>query len=224
MLHDPPRTGDRRSRLRGYVDASGGPRGISSGIGSMGRGGAAQRVAASLAAFANAVGESGLPAALDRFGFGDLVGRPVAEVLDALVDRLGGPANSLDDVDARNALSRLREDMFDTIATPEDLEAALVGVINGDALGDLLSRFFALCLFEQFTRVFYERLVARVGEATAASFLDGIRDYIRDYIRSAVASVHITRDLRMIDWSSAVGRELADRILEDTLFVFAGGP
>ena len=215
-----PATDVARRLVRGYVDAAGGPRAIASGGGSMGRGRAAQRVAASFAAFANAVGETGLPSALERFGLGELIGRPVAEVLDALVDRLGGPANSLDDVDARNALSRLREELFENVATPEELEAALIGVISGDMLGDLLSRFFALCLFEQFTRVFYERLVSRIGDAAAGSFLDGIRDYIR----SAVDQLHITRDLRTVDWSSAAGRELAEGILEDTLFVFAGAP
>ena len=209
-----------RRLVRGYVDAAGGPRKVSSGTGSIGGSRAAQRVAASLASFANTVSESGLPAALEQFGLDDLVGRPVVEVLDALVDRLGGPANSLDDVDARNALSRLREELLEEVTTPDELEAALVGIINGDMLGDLLSRLYALCLFEQFTRVFYERLVTRVGDAAAASFLEGIRDYIM----SAVEQVHVTRDLRTVDWGSTAGRDIADGILEDTLYVFAGAP
>src|SRR5690348_8641896 len=78
-----------RRLVRGLVDAGGGPRKMASGTGSIGGGGASQRVAASLAAFANAVSERGLPAALQKFGLDDLIGRPVAEVLDALVDRLG---------------------------------------------------------------------------------------------------------------------------------------
>jgi hypothetical protein len=108
--------------------------------------------------------------------------------------------------------------MFAEIDSPDDLEAALASAVDVDRLGELLTTFFSLYLFEQFTRVFYERLVARVGDSAAAIFLDGIRDYIR----SAVGAVHPTRDLSTVDWSSATGRAVAADILEDTLFVFAG--
>ena len=207
-----------REIVAGYVTAAGGPRGIASGTGSAGRGRAAQRVAAGLAAFVGAVAREGLPAALDRIGLASLVGRPTAEVLDAIIDQLGGPANTLDDVDARNALSALRDEIFDREASLKELEASLATVVSDDALGDLLIRFFAQYLYEQFTRVFYERLVARVGDGNAAAFLTGIRDYIV----STVHEHHSTHDLRTVDWASQEGQRIADDILEETFRVFTG--
>lgn len=213
-----PSAGVARRILREYVEAAGGPRRIATGGGSVGGGAAAQRVAASLASFAQAAAANGLDSALRGIGLGALVGRPLAEVLDALVDRLGGPASSLDDVDARNALSRLRDEMFDQCETTGELEETLTAAITGDGLAELLMRFYSFCLFEQFTRTFYERLVARVGDLAAGSFLGGIKDYIA----SAIEAVHVDRDLRRVDWAGAEGRAIADGILQDCLFVFAG--
>jgi hypothetical protein len=215
----PPLAEVARQVVSAYIDAAGGARRFSRGAGSTGRGRSAQRVAAGLARFATDVAQAGLPAALERVGLPELVGRSVIEVLDALVDYLGGPADSLDDVDARNALARLRAEKLNHLATEADLERALMEMVTSDGLGDLLVSFFGYYLFEQFTRVFYERLVARVGDVAAAAYLRGIEAYIR----KATLEHHFAQDLRNVDWASTEGQRLADAILEETLRVFGGG-
>jgi hypothetical protein len=208
-----------REVVGAFVTALGGPKAASRGSGSIGRGRAAQRVAAGFASFATAVALDGLDAALARNGLAALVGRPAAEVLDALIEHLGGPADTLDDVDARNALARLREEMLNDLETREELEEMLSGMVTKDQLEHFLVAFFGYYLFEQFIRVFYERLVRRVGDARATAYLDGIEAYLR----AVIEEQHQSRDLGAVDWAGDEGQRLTDSILEEALRVFGGG-
>ena len=213
-----PSTTDAARVVAGFLAANGGARGMARGGSALGGGRSAQRVAAGLAAFLGQVARDGLPAALVEVGLAALIGRPVGELLDAIVDALGGPGETLEDVDARNALSRLREQLLAEATTPDEVEAILTEVADGTALAAVLADFFTYFFYEQFCRVFYERLVAKVGEDAAAAYLDGILDYLR----SALRELQQTRDLREVDWAAAEGRALTDDLLEQTLFVFGG--
>jgi len=77
------------------------------GGGTVGGGGAARAVASRLGAFISTVGSAGLAEALRQIGLSDLAGRPVGEILNAILDRVGGASSTIDEVDARAALSRL---------------------------------------------------------------------------------------------------------------------
>jgi hypothetical protein len=204
--------------VAGFLAANGGARGMARGGSALGGGRSAQRVAAGLATFLGQVARDGLPAALESVGLAALVGRPVGEILDALVDALGGAGETLEDVDARNALSRLREERLADTATADEVESILAEVADGTALAGVLVDFFTFFFFEQFCRVFYERLVSKVGDAAAAAYLDGILDYLRSVLRERQQ----TRDLRDVDWAGTEGRALTDELLEQTLFVYGG--
>lgn len=201
-----------------FIHAGGGAHTIVRGQGSIGRNQSAQRIAAGFGGFITSVAERGLPAALEQAGLGELVGQPIGLILNALVDTLGGPADTLDDVDGRNALSRLWDELLGQAESADDVERILTSSAGDHALVDLLTRFYAFYLYEQFCRVFYERLVARVGDATADSFLGGILDFLGSSLREH----HITRDIRRIHWGGPEGRALADELLEQTLLVFGG--
>ena len=82
----------------------------------------------------------------------------------------------------------------------------------------VLVDFFAFFFFEQFCRVFYERLVAKVGDLAAAGFLDQILDFLRSRLREDQP----TRDVRTVDWRGPAGQALAQELLEETLVVFGG--
>lgn len=207
-----------RGIVSDFIRAGGGSRAIARGGGSMGGGRSAQRAAARVASFASAVAAGGLPFALEQVGLGQLVGRPIGEILHGLLDFLGGPASTIDDVDARNALSRLTDEVLGPLTTPEELEAVLAGFAEAPRLGDLLCTFFAFYIYEQFCRVFYERLVARVGDRTAESFLEGILDFVR----SVILEHHLERDVTRVDWTGAEGQEFAIDLMERTLDVFGG--
>lgn len=193
---------------------AGGGRGHAGGTVASGR--AARGVASRLGGFIADVGRFGLDVALQNAGWADLAGRTVQEILNSLLDRLGGEASTIDDVDARMALSRLQDKYFAEAETKEELEQLLNTQV--DRLDGLLQDFFGFYLYEVFCRVFFERLVQRVGEIKAFSFLNEIGDFINSTLANRAAH----HNLAEIDWGSAEGQALVSEMMETTLHVFGG--
>lgn len=162
------------------------------------------------------MGRLGLGGALQNAGWVDLIGRPVKDVLNCLLDRLGGESSTIDDVDARMALSRLQDHYFGDAETPEELEQLLTRQV--DRIDALLQDFFSFYLYEVFCRVFFERLAKRHGEMRAYSFLNEIDEFIK----SALANRAESRDLSQLNWNGAQGQALIADIMEATLSVFGG--
>jgi len=119
---------------------SGGPGGRGRGTVAVGR--AARSIARNLGAFISDVGRVGLDKALRNAGWADLIGRPVNEILVGLLDRLGGEASTIDEVDARMALSELQDKYFGDAETAAELEQRLTDQVH--SLNDILSDFFGL--------------------------------------------------------------------------------
>jgi hypothetical protein len=186
------------------------------GGGTVAGGRAARGVAGRFGGFISDVSRVGLEGALRNAGWADLIGRPVQEILAALLDRLGGEASTIDDVDARMALSRLQDEYFADAANAAELEQRLRGQI--DHLETVLQDFFGFYLFEVFCRVFFERLVQRVGETRAHSFLGEIGDFIKSALSNRAAG----RDVSRINWAGQEGQEMTADIMETTLNVFGG--
>ena len=199
-----------------YIQQNGGAARMSGGRGSGGvvGGSAGRAVAQRLGGFISAVGDVGLEEALRREGLADMVGRPLQEILAALLDRLGGSASSIDDVDARTALARLQEEILKNAATPEDVEKILKE--QAIDLDVVLRDYFGLYLFEQFCRVFFERLVQKRGESKALAFLDDIKEFIKASLTNRVGR----RTLSKIAWAGAEGAKLCSEIMHATLTVF----
>lgn len=206
--------------VQSFIEHNGGTNAIARGTGSRGgtvaRGRSARAVAARLGGFLSDARSVGLDQALRNAGWADLVGQPIGHVLSALLDRLGGPSSSIDDVDARMALARLRDKYFSQAQTPEELEQLLT--TQASDLESTLLEYFGFYLFEVFCRVFFERLVQRVGEARAHSYLD----QIDAFISSALENRTLGQTVSGIDWSGDEGRRLTSDIMETTLSVFGG--
>ena len=200
--------------LRNFIRENGGARRIATSGGVIGRPRAAQQTAARLGAFVSDVASVGLDEALRRAGWEDLIGRPVHEFLNAMIDRLTGGASTIDEVDARNALAKLEDRLLRDAAAPEDVERILTAEATN--LEPLLAEFFGYYIYEQFCRIFFERLVQRVGEERATSFLKEIEALIA----STLANRTVGRDLADIEWSEKEGRDLIVDIMETTLQVF----
>lgn len=200
--------------LRNYIRQNGGSATIARSGGVVGRARAAQQTAARLGAFISDVAEVGLNEALTRAGWDDLIGRPTHEFLNALIDRLTAGASTIDEVDARNALALLQDRLLEDTATSEDVERILGAEATN--LESLLAEFFGYYIYEQFCRVFFERLVQRVGEERATSFL---RD-IQALIAATLANRTAGRDLGDIDWEGKEGRDIVVDIMETALNVF----
>lgn len=189
-------------------------RGGGGGGGSVAKGGNARAAATRLGGFLSDVGRLGLTGALNAAGWGDLVGRPVREILNSLLDRLGGESSTIDDVDARMALAALEKQYFDAAQTSEELERLMLAQVG--QIENLLQDFFGLYLYEVFCRVFFERLVQRSGEARAYAVLGQIRDFIRAKLENLAAD----RDVSKINWNGPEGQQITTDVMESTLRVF----
>lgn len=205
-----------RDTLRGFIDASGGARNISRGGGTIGGGKSAQNTARRVGGFISSVGSVGLRQTLESYGLSEFVGKSAGEIIPALVDKLGGPATTINDSDARNALSKTMNELLGDLETPEQVEETLEQVVAEEGLEDLLSKFFGHYLYEQFCRIFYERLVNKVGRQNADSYLKSILDTIKASLALKVSG----RDLSQIDWGGAEGQNISDHILQETFEIF----
>lgn len=205
-----------RRIIQRFIAANGGSARMSRGRGSGGTigGSAARAVAQRLGGFVGAVGEVGLAEALRREGLTDLVGRPVREILAALLNRLGGPASTIDDVDARTALARLQEELLKDAQTPDDIDQILKEYALD--LDVILRDYFGLYLFEQFCRVFFERLVQKKGERRALAFLDDIKEFIKATLANRMGA----RGIANVSWAGPEGTKLCEEIMQATLEVF----
>lgn len=211
-------TSSARDTLRDFINTSGGARNISQGGGGMGTGKSAQNTASRVGGFISSVGSIGLKQTLESYGLSDFVGKSASEIIPALVDKLGGPASTINDSDARNALSRLMNELLGNLETPEEVEETLEQVVAKEGLEDLLSKFFGYYLYEQFCRVFYERLINRVGRQDADSYLRSILDTLKASLALKVSGRYLSR----INWAGAEGQNIADNILQETFEIFGG--
>jgi hypothetical protein len=134
-----------------------------------------------------------------------------------LIDRLTGGASTIDEVDARNASARLQGRLLEDTATAEDVERILGA--EAVSLEALLTEFFGYYIYEQFCRVFFERLVQRVGADKASSFLGDVEALIAATLANRTAG----RELSEIDWEGKDGRDIVIEIMETTLHVFETG-
>ena len=158
----------------GSVSVGSGKGGGGGGGGGGGRAFAAGAgVAQNVGGFLSRVTEAGLRDALREVGLEKLSGRPAAEVAAALLDALAGPASTLDQAAARQALADLNEELLAGAKTFEDVEAVLNQAVDERGLGEILGTFLGLYVYECFCRDFYERLVARVGSEKAANTVLG---------------------------------------------------
>lgn len=210
--------------LRSFINHNGGSRVFSGHTGGGGggggsaiaSGGAARTVANRLASFITSVNTLGFSGTLQNYGWNDLVGKPIHEVLNALLDRLGGDATTIEDVDARMALAKLQEKYFAEAETPEAFEILINSQV--ERLEPLLQDYFGFYLHELFCRVFFERLVQRVGEIKAHSFFNEIMDVIT----STLANRTSDRNFNNINWNGQEGKALIEDVMETTLNILGG--
>lgn len=140
------------------------------------------------------------------------------DVVEALAHYLGGAGNTLDEVDVRNAMCELFAELLADAQSVDDVQGVLDAIAADAAFAQVLERFFGCLLCEQFVRLHYERLLARVGEDNARGLLDSIRDYIKEEVRGLARE----RGLTAIDWTGSEAEQVGSRIFAKTLYVFGG--
>ncbi|URJ43657.1 hypothetical protein MF628_003292 [Paenibacillus polymyxa] len=178
----------------------------------------AQAVARNLGSFLSLVNRIGIDEALKQTGLEYLKGKTTSDIVLSLIDYFGEDASTIDQVDARNALSQLMDEMFEGVEGIEDIGHVLEEYANPDDLTEILEKFFGYYVYQQFCRSFYERLASKVGNTQADAFLNDILDYIR----SEIIVISIGRDITQVDWNGQEGIEICAQLLEKTLDVFGG--
>jgi hypothetical protein len=203
--------------LRDYVRTSGGASEIARGGGAIGVGRAVQNIARNVASFISSINTIGFGETLKNTGLSSLIGKPIEELYFGILDYLGDSSNTVDDVDARKALSDLMDELLED-ATAEDIEEILTTQATNEKIEEILHKFFGYYLFEQFQRVFYKRLVEKVGETKADSYLSGIAEFIK----AKLANIACDRKLSGIDWTSEQGKRVIEEVMQDTFEVYGG--
>ena len=178
--------------------------------------GAGVSTAQRLGGFISRVGEVGLSEALREVGLQDLVGKPAAEISAALLDKLAGPASTLDQAAARDALVVLNDELLSQAETFAELEQALAKIMDEGGIFGILLRFFGHYIYQCFCTDFYERFVKKVGSSRAAESLKSIRDYIHHAIRDKLAGT----DVKKFNWNGNDGRRISEQVLGDVCDIF----
>ena len=212
----PPTPTQLQAVVAKHIQANGGAHTMAQGGGAVG-GRAASVMAQGIGSLLSRVGSVGYGQALREAGLDSPETKTPSEIVRFLVDYLSGSAAIMDDVDARNAASNLLSELLEN-ADAEQTERILTDLAGGEALHRCLERYSALFLHAQFCRVHFERLVKKVGEAQADSFLSAIRDYLISKVQNLASKW----DVAGIDWKSAQGSQLAENIFEEVLVVFGG--
>ena len=177
----------------------------------------AQNVARNIGGFFSSVANVGFREAFEDAGLGPLEGKTLSEIAHLLLDHFGGPSNTLDEVDARTALCDFMDEILNDADSPEDVEEAMEMRAHGEALNNLLQRFFGYYIYEQFCRDFYGQLVANIGNEEAEESINKIRDYVCEALEEAIGD----RDMSQVNWGGDQGQQIIDEILDETLEVFS---
>jgi hypothetical protein len=197
-------SGRAEKLLSRYVAAMG-------GIGALA--GAAARPAVEstqrVADFGAALASEGLTPTLERLGLGHLVGQDRYEVLDGLLESLGGDGATLEERAILAALCEAFEELFPEEAESyEELEAV---TLDADGVVELIERFVA--------RWVYDRMLPTLAEKFAhiddPEVVRERNDELRERIRWLAKLELEDRDVLGINWSGDDGREILDRLVHD---------
>ena len=217
MCQGRPSSSDIKRILQDFVSVNYGTSQGTGRGGGTGGGRVAQGVTQNIGGFFSSVADVGFREAFELAGLGSLEGKSVREIGHSLLDCLGGSSNTIDEVDARKALSNLIDEILKDTDSLEEVEEAMEAISHGESLNNLIQRFLGYLIYEQFCRNHYGQLVARIGEVQADERIDGIKVCIFDVLS------HLTRDqdISRIDWNGTQGQQIIDKILQDTWKAFS---
>lgn len=210
---------DVKKLIGNYILTTGGKGQITRNDGTIGGSRrSAQKIARNLGEFFSSIGTRGLQETLREANIESLEGKSVNEISCSLLNYLGGSSSTFNEIDARNALSRLMNKLFERATTPDDIEQILNTHSHGVEFYNILLDFFGYYIYENFCRTFYERLSSRVGEDKAKKSLKSILAYIESKLRYK----SVDENLSKIDWAGEEGKIFTDRLFEEILEVFGG--
>ena len=204
------RGGEKRAErvLARYVGALGGATAAaSSGRGAGVAGGQA------MADFGAGLARDGLTPTLERLGLGQLVGADRYDVLDGLLEALGGDGGTLEDEAVRRAIIDAFHELYpDDAQSYEELEA--VGLDRG-GVARFIERFVAAWAYARLLPTLAEKFSHIEDPQTAKQRYDELRERMTKLVRLEIGD----RDALDIAWRDAEGEAIlttvVDQLYED---------
>lgn len=162
-----------------------------------------------VAGFGSGLASEGLTPTLERLGLGHLVGQDRYEVLNGLLEALGGDGATLEERAILAALCEAFEELFpDDAESYEELEAV---TLDADGVVELIERFIA--------RWVYDRMLPTLAEKFShiddPEVVRERNDELRERIRLLAKLELEDRGVLSIDWSGEEGREILDHLVRD---------
>lgn len=167
---------------------------------------------ARLAGFLSSAAAGGLNQALEDFNLSDLVGRPLEEVLDAILDKLCEDGGLLDDTALTDAMARTFDELAEEVETAEEFDELLSGgAVN---IEGYLQIYYANVLAVNFEQKEAGYVRERVPRAQTEKFFLEAKELISAIIQEELSQ---DRDLTSLDWNSPEGIAIADSINQEVL-------
>lgn len=166
-----------------------------------------------IAAFGAGLASEGLTPTLERLGLGHLVGADRYDVLDGLVEALGGDGGSLEDQAVERAIIEAFQELFpDDAQSYEELEAVALGP---EAVVSLIELFVAAWAYALLLPTLAEKFSHIEDPETAQQRYSELRERMTKLVRLEIGD----RDALSIDWRGAEGETIltlvVDQLYED---------
>jgi len=179
---------------------------------------ASRAVAQKLGGFLSSMSRDGLGEALRQVGLGDLVGQDISATLSALVDRLAGTGNTLDEVVARRAATEVLVEVLESAEADAEIDELYGQGLRQERIEELLERFVSLSIYERLLQHLGDRVDnASITTAEKQRMEGEMRDFVEQNTRVHFGNI----DVLSLDWEGDAGRAFIDKIFEDAYEVFA---
>lgn len=186
-------------------------RGRSSTVGKAGL-----RTSRKLASFFGNVSSVGFREALRLIGLNDISGKSVQQIVDYLIAFCSDSSSGMDETAATAASNHLLTEICSELETPEELEEKLNGLLVGEGLTTLLSRYFGYYLFEHLSQRFSEKISQMIGEPISERTFDEIKDDIL----GRMGVINLDTPIQNIDWQGEEGKILTESIFDKILYIY----
>ena len=180
--------------------------------------GPAKSVSKDIAGFFSDVGRFGIAEALERRGLGTLVGKSFDEIVSGIIDTFGGNANTRDETNARRALDKAMDKLFENMNPDSDIERVLIDLSSTDLFNSFLLNFLGYYIYEEFNSTYEEFLKTKTSDDNFEDFMRGIEDTIL----AAVENKALDLDISTVNWNEEQGQDVIDNIMVEVFEIFGG--
>ena len=210
-------TTGRAGAISGGTDSSGRTLGARGGGGGATARSRAAVAGARLGGFLSGASASGLGQALDQLGLGDLDGKPLEEVLDAVLEKLCEDGGLLDDSALTEAMARTLDKLSEYAETIEEFDALLSGKVEN--IEGYLQIYFANILAVSFEQKQGAFVRDKIPSKECGKFFSEARELIRTIVSEELSK---ERDLATVDWNSPEAISISDSINQEVLDILIG--